>query len=116
MSEHSDSSNEWTCFHCGSSRCSPSRCYRNEPVMAPDRDEFLAEWASRPAAERLEKIPGWIEVLAGVLLLNLVSATPDEAGSSAKRLGDFVKLAGDGDLELGVERLKTLTLAQRLVA
>ena len=84
--------------------------------MAPDRDEFLAEWASRPAVERLERIPGWIEALASVLALNLSEITPDMAGSSAKRLGDFVKLAGDGDLDAGVQRLKTLTLAQRLVA
>jgi hypothetical protein len=116
MSEHNDSADQTRgCPRCGSS-VHYLRCHHCDPVQAPDRDEFLAEWASRPAAERLERIPGWIEALVGVLALNLVSATPDEARSSAKRLGDFVKLAGDGDLELGVERLKTLTLAQRLVA
>jgi len=116
VSEHNDSADHARrCPRCGSS-VHYLRCHHCDPVQAPDRDEFLFEWAARPIADRLACIPGWIDALAGVLVLNLVTAAPYEAGSSAKRLGDFVKLAGDGDLELGVERLKALTLAQRLVA
>lgn len=54
MSEHADSTDVLHCDLCGR-RVYLSRCHACHPVQAPDRDEFLAEWAALPAAERLEQ-------------------------------------------------------------
>jgi hypothetical protein len=94
------------------------RCHRCEPVMAPDRDAFLAEWAIQDAAERLLRVHTWIEGTSSMVLLHLPleETSPAEVGFLARRLGQFVRLAGDGDMERGVDRLERLTMAQRMVA
>jgi hypothetical protein len=105
------------CYVCGH-RMVGLRCHRCEPVMAPDRNEFLADWAIQNAAERLLRVSAWIETAASMVLLHLPLAetSPAEVGFLARRLGQFVRLAGDGDMERGVDRLEMLTLAQRMVA
>ena len=107
MSEHNDSADHARgCPRCGSS-VHYLRCHHCDPVQAPDRDEFLAEWALRPAAERLKLVGAWIDATAGVIVLHIQFSETEPAvvGQLAKRLGGYVRLAGDGDLELGVERL-----------
>jgi hypothetical protein len=105
------------CYACGH-RMIGVRCHRCDPVQAPDRDEFLAEWAIQSAAERLLRVSAWIDTAAGMVRMHLPleATSPAEIGFLARRLGQFVRLAGDGDMERGLDRLERLTLAQRMVA
>lgn len=118
MSEHADSSLDFRCGICGRP-LSGLRCHHCHPVQAQDRDATLAEWSLLPSQQRLLLVEDWLRGATELLVLWIGSpeyVSEREIGAFARRMASFVRLAGDGDLALGVDRLNALHTARELVA
>jgi len=118
MSEHADSNFDFRCGICGRA-LGGLRCHHCHPIQAQDRDATLAEWSLLPPHQRLLLVEDWLRGGTELLALWIGAeghVSEREIGAFARRMASFVRLAGDGDLALGVDRLKTLHTARELVA